>query len=124
MSQKNSHFVYVVDSSDQGGISKALNALGLKSDENYHVTGAGGASMLLDVRPWISSEKLLVFMSSFHGSVAPAVELSKEIKAANPNARIIFRSTTDSADPVFEKNMRKDWNYAEITKLTTEFLAS
>ena len=120
----NKPFVFIVDSFSNYKLNEGLQALGLTCEDGYHTTGAGGADMILDVPRWLNSKNLLVFMSSFHGSVEPAVELSKKIKAANPNARIIFRSSTEhSPDSVFERAMKKDHRYDETLKIVAEFLA-
>ncbi len=115
-------FVFFVDSYGGRELIEGLLALGL-TQENFHSTGAGGAGMLLEVPRWINAKSLLVFMSSFHGSVKPAVELAKKIKAANPNAKIVFRSTEHSDDPIFDEVMKKDFDFQESLKVVAGFLA-
>jgi len=115
-------FVFIVDSYAKRTLDEELEKLGLSKDE-YHTTGAGGSRIILSQAKWLGAERLLVFMSSFHGSTEPAVALSRKIKAANPNARIIFRSTEQCSDPVFDRSMPKDFDYCEILAIVKEFLA-
>ncbi len=116
-------FVFIVDSHATSDLYNGLTTLGLKHDEDYEITGAGGASVTMQVNPsWLKNERLLIFMSSFHGAVEPAVQLAREIKAFNPKARLIFWSTTaGSSDPVFEQSMGKDDE--QLLEIVKEFLA-
>lgn len=114
-------FVFIVDSYAGRSLAPQLEKLGLSGKE-YHITGSGGSGIILRGPEWIGAEKLLVFMSSFHGSVEPAIDLSKKIKAANPKARIIFRSTEYSDNPVFDQCMAKDFDYSKILAIVKEFL--
>ena len=120
-------FVFVVDSYANPRLTEGLNALGLKPDEEYYVTGAGGSRIILSDdcgKRFVESERLLVFLSSFRGEVEPAVKLAKEIKSINPNAKIVFRSSTErSSDPVFFTNMKKDPNYEVTLKIVEEFIS-
>ncbi len=82
-------FVYIVDSYPCVMFKDILSEIGLTEDE-YQIISADDA----EVDPsWIDSEKLLVFMSTFHSHIGPSNDLSRKIKAANSSARIIFRST-------------------------------
>lgn len=121
-------FIYIVDSFfdvfDSEG-EKALGELGLRDHYDYVDKGAGGADGILhhkeSGKPLIENRRLLVFMSSFHGQTAPAVELSKKIKERNPETLIIFRSTVPaSQDPVFDKCIDKDLK--TMIEITKEFL--
>lgn len=116
-------FVFIVDSYATSVLYKGLNDLGLKEYEDYEITGAGGASVTMAVNPpWLKNERLLIFMSSFHGNVEPAVKLCKEIKEVNPKTRIVFWSATaNSSDPVFEQTMTKD--DAKLLEIVKGFLA-
>lgn len=98
-------FIYIVDSFFS--MDSELRELGVTS-EDYNSTGAGGAGYILAKPEWLNAPKLLVFMSSFHGHVEPAVQLSRAIKDANPNAMIVFRSQSEASDdPVFNLCIRK-----------------
>lgn len=116
-------FVYIVDSFPYG-IYKILKDLGLKDSKNFYVTGAGGADTIMMGRVgrrFVDKKKLLVFMSSFHGLVEPAVKLAKEVKATNPKAKIVFRSMMVApSDPVFEQCIEKDDE--EFYKIVKHFL--
>jgi hypothetical protein len=120
-------FVWIVDSYFMPPHMRALEEkTGLVRFENYECPGAGGADGIFHRSSVLNAEHLLVFMSSFHGDVEPAVELSKRIKAANPNARIIFRSNSEhSSDPIFEQVMTKDKrnDREEFFRIINEFIA-
>jgi hypothetical protein len=126
MKTKSNSFVFIVDSYFPRDLEEKLGALGLVEDESYYSTGAGGAEAVVsggEGNRIVDSPRLLVFMSSFHGSVTPAIELSRKIKDINPKARIIFRSASEkSGDPVFERNMQKH-NYKEFLGIIKDFLA-
>lgn len=120
-------FVFVVDSYEMGRARKILERLGLIDEESYYITGAGGAGSVMlnngDSR-FVDSEKLLVFMSSFHGQIVPAITLSKEIKTVNPTAKIIFRSSMRPAnDPIFDGEMSPE-DFDQFTEVVRQFIES
>lgn len=117
-------FVFIVDSYGER-LNDQLGELGLKEGHHFQIEGAGGSERIMDEPSWLKAEKLLVFMSSFHGSVDPAVGLARRIKSANPNARIIFRSNSErSDDPVFEKSIKKEFGIDTVLLgIVSEFIS-
>ncbi len=113
VSKKKPSFVFIVDSYEDGTLRRGLEDMGLNHENDYHITGAGGADWIManyEGRRIADTLNLLVVMSTFHGSVAPAVELCKQVKAVNSKARFIFRSQTSSpSDPLFEACMDKSF---------------
>lgn len=106
-SKKKQSFVFIVDSHDiNGTLHNELEKIGLAQEKDFHITGAGGADYIMTNfggRRIADTENLLVIMSTFHGSLMPAVDLCKRVKEVNPKARFIFRSTiSNSSDPLFE----------------------
>ncbi len=125
-------FVYVVDSYASDGLNQDLEAFGLIYETNFYVTGAGGAEIIFapGFKKQLGSKKLLVFMSTFYGSAEPAIELSKQIKTANPNAKIILRSNVvhqmnpvHRCDPVFDESMQKGDDDSKLLEVVKKFLA-
>lgn len=132
--QNREKFIYIVDSfAVESGLRLVLDGFGLKEDEDYLTTDSEYASKILrpDMSASLCANKLLVFMSSFSGSVAPAIQLAKQIKAVNPRARIIFRSATERAiDSVFEMSItkgagrigRREADHGQLPEIIKQFL--
>ncbi len=104
-------FVFVCDSYFDRDDETGLEALGLVKDETFDHAGAGGATNIFtEFRGTreVDAEHLLIFTGSFHGDVDDAVKYAKKVKEVNPNAKIYFRSSTESCDdPVFDGTLRK-----------------
>lgn len=97
MNRKKSFFIYVVDSQ----IHEATNQLlsygpRLKWYENYFVTEPRGAGIILQGLPEDSminsSERLLVFLSTFGGNIDPTIRLAKTIKKLRSDSIVYLRS--------------------------------
>ena len=105
------HFIFIVDSFGDEVVHPIMQNLGLIEHEDYHLTGAGGADILLGNPEMIKSEKLLVFSSTIHGNMIKGIGYAKRVKELNPAARIIFRSIDGHQNPdpsVFDGFMKKD----------------
>lgn len=118
------HFIVIVDSYASDTLTADLQSLGLtKSD--YDVTGVGGAKWIDEdiTTGHCKAENVLVFMSSFHGSIEEAVAVATKAKAAKPGTRIIFRSSElrQNLDPIFDDQLSKG-NRDKFLSIVREFL--
>lgn len=124
------YFVYVVDSfGEHHVLDKVLEQSGLVVDETYYISHHRNSSVIFDMEDEIGAKNLLVFMSTFSGTMDGPVALSEQIKKANPKAKIIFRSTFPELGknyPIFERSIAKGDMAGpdQMPQIIREFLAS
>ncbi len=120
--------VYIVDSfAVDNGVEEALIALGLVLEEDYVIVNAGSEAFRIVVgnpgEKLADTPCLLVFLSTFHGSMDRTLELARWIKELNPAATIYFRSTFSKEvilNPIFDGCLDKELpgrGHPELTAL-------
>ncbi|MBC7766747.1 hypothetical protein H7Y21_02015 [Arenimonas sp.] len=128
-------FILVVDAYPlaflNNDVEEILVGLGLVLGETCRVVAPQDAEATLwQQSELLGSENLLIFMSTFYGSIEPAVALSQKIKAANPCAHIVLRSNMrleERYKSLFSRAIKKG-NVIEgedpLVEIIREFMAS
>lgn len=95
---KNNQFICVIDqrcSVSGHDTPRLLRGFGLSEGPDFWISGAGGfPEGLLRGEPgrrMVDADRLLVFVSVYHGGLEFAGGVARKIKAANPRARVIYR---------------------------------
>jgi len=93
-----------------------LQAHGLVANQDYELHGGGGANMIfdgVDGKRIVDVPKLLVVVGPIRGDDTASVDFATHVRAANPQARILFRENWGASsfaedNPVFDKGINTD----------------